>query len=123
MADAILDINGILQEWYNVELDTFADVLYQAGKDAVKELKATSPDRTGKYAKSWAVKKKTKKGLSVEVTVYNKDHYQLTHLLENGHAKVIGGRKYPEPVPPKPHIKKAEENAIEKVESELKVKL
>jgi hypothetical protein len=121
MADKITDINGILNEFRDVEFEVLQDALQTAGKDAVKELKSTSPKKSGKYARDWAVKKTTKKGV-VEVTVYNKNHYQLTHLLENGHALVKGGRKIGY-VKPEPHIKKAEENATEKAESELKVKL
>lgn len=122
MADKITDINAILNEFRDVEVEAMQDALITAGNEAVKELKSTSPKRSGKYAKDWAVKKVAKKNGAIEVTVYNKKHYQLTHLLENGHALVRGGRKIGF-VKPFPHIKKAEENAINKVESELKVKL
>lgn len=39
------------------------------------------------YRKGWRVKKKGKKYI-----VHNKTNYQLTHLLEHGHAKRGGGR-------------------------------
>lgn len=55
-------------------------------KEGVKKLKATSPKDKGDYAKSWT-RKKTKKGQ----IIHNK-RYQLTHLLEKGHAKRKGGR-------------------------------
>lgn len=60
-------------------------------KEAVQHLKATSPKRDGKkggkYAKGWRAKK-----VGNAWVVHNATSYQLTHLLEKGHAKVNGGR-------------------------------
>lgn len=86
----------------------------QANED-VRELKATSPKKTGKYAAGWA-KKVVKNNVSAyDVVVYNKEKPGLTHLLENGHAKVNGGF-----VPGIQHIKPVEEESnnklLEKVE-------
>jgi hypothetical protein len=57
-------------------------------KEGVQKLKNTSPKQTKhrrKYAEGWAIKrKKTSTGVP-EVTIYNKNAPQLTHLLENGH--------------------------------------
>lgn len=55
-------------------------------KEAASKLRNTSPKRTGKYAKSWKVKTQRGSAGIDEVIVYNRDHYQLTHLLENGHV-------------------------------------
>lgn len=57
-----------------------------AGKSAVKLLKKESRRRTGEYARDWASGLEVAtRDQGVEVTVYNRDHYQLTHLLENDH--------------------------------------
>lgn len=82
-------------------------------KKAVKNLKATSPKKTGKYSKSWT--KKTEKQLAQPNNhiIYNKEGW-LTHLLENGHAKVGGGR-----VEAKPHIRPAEQQVIEEFTKEV----
>lgn len=82
------------------DVDTAAD---EVAKDLANELKQTSPKLTGDYRKGWAVKK-----LKGKRIVYNKTDYQLTHLLEKGHAKAGGGR-----VAPRVHIAPAEEKAVE----------
>ncbi|WP_124728806.1 HK97 gp10 family phage protein [Staphylospora marina] len=71
-------------------------------KETVRELRKTSPKLTGDYARGW----RTKKVGSAQV-IYNATDYQLTHLLEHGHAKRGGGR-----VPGIPHIQPAEQKAI-----------
>lgn len=94
---------------YGEEVVEMVDVSSEkVGKEAVKQLKATSPKRSGKYAKSWAMK--TEKELAQpdkRIVHARAPHYRLTHLLEHGHAKVGGGR-----VAGKPHIRPAEEMVI-----------
>lgn len=84
----------------------------KVAKAAVKKLKATSPKLTGDYAKGWRQKEDKYTGQPNTHIVYNKTDYQLTHLLENGHAKVGGGR-----VEGKPHIRPAEQEVIEQFTS------
>ena len=83
-------------------------------EECVDELKKTSPSSnlsgSKKYAKGWKYKKVFENECGIRFRVLNKNKPQLTHLLEFGHAKVNGGR-----VEAKPHIKKAEEKAKEKL--------
>lgn len=69
----------------------------------VKMLKESSPKKTGDYAAGWNSIKKGKARI-----IRNRTNYQLTHLLEKGHAKKGGGR-----VAPRVHIKPVEERVIE----------
>lgn len=74
----------------------------RAASDGVRQLKASSPVRAdgynrkyppGSYAKSWK-KKKESNVLGVQgYTIYNANHYQLTHLLEFGHIIAGTGRR------------------------------
>ena len=67
----------------NLEVRQVAEEAIDASsKAAAKMLRGNSPKRKGGYAKGWAVKKEGK----LTRVVYNKTHYQLTHLLENGHV-------------------------------------
>jgi len=80
----------------------------KVGKEAVKQLKQTSPKKTGKYAKSWTMS--TEKAIGqpdLRIIHVKAPHYRLAHLLEYGHAKVGGGR-----VEGRPHIGPAEEEVI-----------
>lgn len=74
-------------------------------KEAIEELKSTSPKKSGKYARAWAGKKEGNK-----IIIYNAKG-QLTHLLEHGHALWQGGRTRAIP-----HIKPVEQNLIKKYE-------
>lgn len=88
----------------------------EIGKEAVAELKQKSPKgATQRYSKGWRVKK-DKKGKNIyTVKLYNKEHYQLTHLLEFGHATTDGGHTEAQP-----HIRKVEEEYSKKFEDKLK---
>lgn len=91
----------------------------KVSSDAAKELKTTSPKRTGAYAKSWKSKKKFETSSAAGYIVYSKGHHGLTHLLEKGHARRNGGRK----VAAVPHIGEAEENAVKEFQNKLKENL
>lgn len=85
-------------ESYNVEaVRVTNESIKETAKEAVKTLKKGGPykNRTGKYAKDWTAgqREKTKSVIEVQgYTVYNKENYQLTHLLEYGHQSRNGGR-------------------------------
>lgn len=86
------------------------DTVTEVAKEAKQELVQTSPRsgiaRKTKYYKSWAIRNggRTRKKHYYGKTVWNKTNYQLTHLLEFGHATRNGGRTNPQP-----HIRPVEE--------------
>ena len=104
------------------ELEDYADTTTNGVKAAVrkaantvkKETQAAAPVRTGRYAKSWSTKTTRESSTALEITVYSRNRYQLTHLLEHGHAKRGGGR-----VAARPHIAAAEAAGIEQLEAEI----
>ncbi|WP_235601476.1 HK97 gp10 family phage protein [Halobacillus sp. KGW1] len=103
-----MDIGKEIAQALSEYTDEVKEGLQEAQKktagETAQRLRKTSPvGATGDYAKGWAAKK-TKDGY----VVHNRTDYQLTHLLEKGHAKVNGGR-----VGGIPHIRPAEEEAID----------
>ena len=103
-----------LEEYAELAADVLKKEIQEAGKTAKKQIEQTAPRKTGRYAKSWAVKKVSETSNSLEVTVHSRNRYMLTHLLENGHAKRGGGR-----VAGKPHIAPAEQHGIEQLTREI----
>lgn len=76
--------------------DDVVEAVDKISKEARDELKRTSPrgkgTRKNPYYKGWAVKLQKKNNLQYHKVVWNKTNYQLTHLLEFGHATRNGGR-------------------------------
>ncbi len=107
LAGAVMD--G-LKEYAGAVAEDLKQAAKKTAEDCAKELRSTSPTATGKYRKGWKVKKAFESGTSARYTVHNATAYQLTHLLEKGHAKRGGGR-----VAAIPHIALAEEKAIEQM--------
>ena len=108
-----------LKDYAQLAVDDLKTAIKNAGETVKDEIEKTAPKKTGKYRKSWAVKKTNETSDSIKVVVHSKTHYRLTHLLENGHAKRGGGR-----VAARPHIapaqKKGEEQLIREVERKLR---
>lgn len=112
MADAIMD--GLL-EYAELATDTMKDCVKKAGNTVKKETQANAPVKSGRYKKSWAVKRQKETSTTLEMVVHSRNRYQLTHLLEKGHAKRGGGR-----VKAMPHIGPAEEKGIRTLEDSIR---
>ena len=107
-------ISDEMHDFKDEKIENMKKLIDETAKETQKQLKQTSPKRTGKYAKDWSKETVFENALKKRVTVFNKKTYRLTHLLEKGHAKRGGGR-----VAAIPHIKKAEEAAIETIEKKV----
>ena len=103
-----------LTEYADLATEDVKKAVKKAGTAVRKDIEANAPKDTGKYAKSWTVKTTKETSNSLEVTVHSRNRYQLSHLLEHGHAKRGGGR-----VPAKPHIAAAEQAGTRKIEKEI----
>ena len=112
MADAIME--GLL-EYADLATDVMKGCVKKAGNTVKKETQENAPVKSGKYGKSWAVKRQREISHMLEVVVHSKDRYQLPHLLEKGHAKRGGGR-----VKAFPHIGPAEEKGIREREDGIR---
>lgn len=105
----------VVREYADTATEEVKQAVTETGDTVRDEIRQNAPKDTGRYARSWAVKKTKETSQSLTVTVHSKDHYQLAHLLEFGHAKRGGGR-----VAAQPHIAQAEEHGIEQLEEKLR---
>ncbi len=100
--DLAREINERLAEYANGVGEEIGVLAEKTAKNGAKLLKANSPKDSGDYRKGWRAKK-----VNNTWVVHNSTNYQLTHLLEKGHAKVGGGR-----VAPRVHIEPVEQEMI-----------
>lgn len=94
---------ALYSEEVSAEVDEAAKQLAQEG---VERLKAVSPKLTGSYRRGWRVKK-----VKGKYVIHNKTDYQLTHLLEKGHAIANGTGR----AAPKVHIAPVEQDLVEEL--------
>ena len=104
-----------VQEYADTAVEEVKQAVMETGNEARDEIRQNAPKNTGAYARSWAVKKTRETSQSLTVTVHSRNHYQLAHLLEFGHAKRGGGR-----VSAKPHIADAEAAGIRQLEEDIR---
>lgn len=103
-----------LSEFCKDEIDEMKNIIDSVSKDTLKMLNERSPKKTGEYAKKWGKKIQYETSMKKRTIIYD-GKYQLTHLLEKGHAKRGGGR-----VEGIPHIEPVERKAIESIERKLR---
>lgn len=111
-------ISDALEEYAQEVTDEVFDDVLETAEKCKDTLQRTSPKDSGDYARGWTVKKAYADQFDIRVQVHNKDHYQLTHLLNDGHAKKNGGR-----VEGDHHISKARDQAEKDLHTSVKVGL
>lgn len=121
----------IQEELMNVGIevnDDLQEIFDEVGKDAVNELRRTSPKNTkskkpGYYAKGWVYEKgKRTYNFKSSGVVRNKNAPQLTHLLEYGHPIIRNGKKVGEAEAIE-HIRPVAEMCAEEIDSLITKKL
>lgn len=107
-------IQSYIEDFNTEAAKAVADSIQSVSKEAVKQLKSTSPKgkgrSRGKYASGWTVKNvKVARGIGLtEVVVHNKNAPGLAHLLEFQHDYVSPAGKTTKSTP-KPHIQKVDD--------------
>lgn len=130
--DLSAEIIRLMTEYANDVTTDMKDEINKVAKETVKEVKKKAPARKegkarkyksgksyepGSYRKSWTSRTVEESAVKRKKIVYA-GQYQLTHLLEKGHANRGGGRT--EGIP---HIAPAEQMAIRELESGLRERL
>ena len=124
MSDVICSVDefsetlaNALSQFSDEETHEIKDIITQSATDCAKNIKTDAPKRasTGnKYAKGWTCHKDGEANLDIQYTIYNKSQPSLTHLLENGHAKINGGR-----VEGIPHIAPNEKKMEQEIDKKI----
>lgn len=112
-------ISAALEDYNQKKTDELKKSIRDTAKICKLEIQSASPVLTGSYRKGWCVKIAYESASDIRAIVRNKTDYQLTHLLEYGHAGRDGTNVGSAPA--YPHIKKAEQNATADLEKNVKL--
>lgn len=120
--NSIESISNALRQYREEVGNDITDVLEEAADQAAAELRQqTNGGKWKKYPRTWKWDEQGSRG-GPKVVVHNAKNYQLTHLLEFGHALRRGGRTVGSTAA-YPHIEtvnaKTEEMIVEKIEQKL----
>lgn len=123
MAETLtVQMERILEEYKDRVKNVTNVAMNRVARECVKQLRSTSPRKTGSYASGWATKKITSRDGIADIIVHNKTDYSLTHLLENGHD-VVNAKGRVGRAGPKKHIKPVEEWANNELPEEIEKEL
>lgn len=91
------EIREILNEYHEEVNNNIEETVDEVAKEALTVLKENAPindklKKTKHYRDSLKIKKGKSTFVSCSRILHSDKQYQLTHLLENGHATVNGGR-------------------------------
>lgn len=112
--DLAKEIATGLTEYDQQLADDVKKIVDDVAKEGVAQLKATSPTLTGSYRKGWTKTQSYSDKRTKRNTVHNRTDYQLTHLLEYGHASRYGGR-----VRAIEHIRPVEQSMTRELEARI----
>lgn len=107
-----------LESFQGELMDEVKKSVKKEAQSCVKELKETSPKLTGDYAEGWRSQVAFESSTDIRMRIYNSGEYYLTHLLEDGHETVGGGR-----APAYPHIAPAAEKSSKRLLTDISVKV
>lgn len=124
MLDVSRELEAVFQRYGILVNEVVDDAMKEVGKEAEASLKQVvrfSPNGnpTGEYSKDWDLMVEPVKRYARRYVVYNVEHYQLTHLLESGHAKFLWGRAAGGSVKGYEHIKPINDRAQERIIEEI----
>jgi hypothetical protein len=66
-----------MEDYAKLVVDDLKADVQKAGKTVKQQIESTAPKKTGKYSKSWAIKKTRETSDSIQIVVHSK-RYQLT---------------------------------------------
>ena len=116
-------VTTLIKDWSIEVVEQTKEAVTEVATEARNDLKVEGAfqNRSGNYRRGWRVTFDESR-YGIEATVHNKV-YQLTHLLESGHAKFLWGRATGEDVQAFPHIANVNDEAQRKLEEEIKRRL
>lgn len=116
-------VTTLIKDWSIEVVEQTKEAVVEVATEARNDLKVEGAfqNRSGNYRRGWRVTFDESR-YGIEATVHNKV-YQLTHLLESGHAKFLWGRATGETVQAFPHIANVNDEAQRKLEEEIKRRL
>lgn len=112
---------GVLAEFNEILDDELGTAVHEVGKSTRTDLRSNSPKDTGAYSRSWGCDFSDKEGHH-EAVVANRKHWQITHLLEDGHDtknQYGGPYGHVDPADPEHHLQRAQERGVRKLEQLL----
>lgn len=116
-------VTSVVKEWVAESTDSASTAVVEVAEDARDQLKVEGgfSNRTGSYRKGWRITFEEKR-YGLKAVIHNK-LYQLTHLLESGHAMWLWGRPTDKDVRAFPHIEKVNNEAQDKLQKEINRRL